>query len=48
MDVPSKEGLSMQVEVSVLFHLDPDKAADVYRTIGESTGQSCSSRSSAR
>jgi prohibitin 1 len=35
MDVPSKEGLSMQVEVSVLFHLDPDKASDVYRTIGE-------------
>ena len=35
MDVPSKEGLTMQVEVSVLFHLDPEKAADVYRTIGE-------------
>jgi prohibitin 1 len=35
MDVPSKEGLSMQVEVSVLFHLDPDKAGDVYRTIGQ-------------
>ncbi|HEX2458035.1 MAG TPA: prohibitin family protein [Vicinamibacterales bacterium] len=35
MDVPSKEGLSMQIEVSVLFHLDPDKASDVYRTIGE-------------
>jgi len=35
MDVPSKEGLTMQVEVSVLFHLDPDKAGDVYRTIGE-------------
>jgi len=35
MDVPSKEGLSMQIEVSVLFHLDPDKAGDVYRTIGQ-------------
>ena len=35
MDVPSKEGLSMQVEVSVLFHLDPEKAGDVYRTIGQ-------------
>jgi prohibitin 1 len=35
MDVPSKEGLSMQVEVSVLFHLDPEKASDVYRTIGQ-------------
>jgi prohibitin 1 len=35
MDVPSKEGLTMQVEMSVLFHLDPEKAADVYRTIQE-------------
>jgi prohibitin 1 len=35
MDVPSKEGLSMQIEVSVLFHLDPEKAGDVYRTIGQ-------------
>jgi prohibitin 1 len=35
MDVPSKEGMSMSIEVSVLFHLDPDKAADVYRTVGE-------------
>jgi regulator of protease activity HflC (stomatin/prohibitin superfamily) len=35
MDVPSKEGLTMQIEVSVLFHLDPEKAQDVYRTVGE-------------
>lgn len=35
MDVPSKEGLTLQLEVSVLFHLDPDKAAEVYKTIGE-------------
>ena len=35
MDVPSKEGMSMSIEVSVLYHLDPDKAADVYRTVGE-------------
>jgi regulator of protease activity HflC (stomatin/prohibitin superfamily) len=35
MDVPSKEGLTMNVEVSVLFHLDPEQAADVYRTIGQ-------------
>ena len=35
MDVPSKEGMSMNIEVSVLFHLDPDKAADVYRTVGQ-------------
>jgi prohibitin 1 len=35
MDVPSKEGLTMNVECSVLFHLDPERAADVYRTIGQ-------------
>lgn len=35
MDVPSKEGLTMQIELSVLFHLDPEKAQDVYRTVGE-------------
>jgi prohibitin 1 len=34
MDVPSKEGLTVQLEISTLFHLDPDKAADVYKTIG--------------
>jgi len=34
MDVPSKEGMTMNIEVSVLFHLDPDKAADVYRSVG--------------
>lgn len=34
MDVPSKEGLTVQLEVSVLFHLDPEKAAEVYKTIG--------------
>jgi regulator of protease activity HflC (stomatin/prohibitin superfamily) len=35
MDVPSKEGMTVGIEVSVLFHLDPEKAADVYRTVGE-------------
>jgi prohibitin 1 len=35
MDVPSKEGLTVRIEVSVLFHLDPEKAADVYKTVGE-------------
>jgi regulator of protease activity HflC (stomatin/prohibitin superfamily) len=34
MDVPSKEGLTVQLEVSVLYHLNPDKAAEVYKTIG--------------
>lgn len=36
MDVPSKEGLTVQLEVSVLYHLNPEKAPDVYRTVGES------------
>ena len=35
MEVPSKEGLTMQLEVSVLYHLVPEKAPDVYRTVGE-------------
>ena len=34
MDVPSKEGMTVGIEVSVLYHLDPDKAADVYRRVG--------------
>jgi regulator of protease activity HflC (stomatin/prohibitin superfamily) len=34
MDVPSQEGLTVKLEVSALFHLDPEKAADVYRTVG--------------
>lgn len=34
MDVPSKEGLTVQLEISALFHLDPEKAAEVYKTIG--------------
>jgi prohibitin 1 len=33
MDVPSKEGLTVQLEMSTLFHLDPDKASDVYKTV---------------
>lgn len=34
MDVPSKEGLTVQLEVSILYHLNPDKAADVYKSVG--------------
>lgn len=34
MDVPSKEGLTVQLELSALFHLSPEKAAEVYKTIG--------------
>jgi regulator of protease activity HflC (stomatin/prohibitin superfamily) len=32
--VPSKEGLIMGLEASVLYHLDPAKAATVYQQIG--------------
>lgn len=34
MNAPSGEGLVVHIEVSLLFHLDPNRAADVYRTIG--------------
>lgn len=36
MEVPSKEGLTMELEISVLYHLDPEKAPEIYRTIGPS------------
>jgi len=32
--VPSKEGLIMGLEASVLYHLDPRRAAEVYQQIG--------------
>jgi len=32
--VPSSEGLVMALDTSLLFHLNPGKAADVYRQIG--------------
>lgn len=34
MDVPSKEGLTVKLEASILFHLDPEKAAEIYKTVG--------------
>jgi regulator of protease activity HflC (stomatin/prohibitin superfamily) len=34
-EVPSKEGLLMDLEGSLLFRLDPEKADDIYRTIGK-------------
>ena len=34
MSVPSKEGLNVSLDVSVLYRLDPAKAVEVYRTIG--------------
>jgi len=33
-EVPSKEGLTMDLEGSLLFRLDPVKAPEIYRTIG--------------
>lgn len=35
MDTPSKEGLTTQIEVSVLFHLNPEQASAVYKSVGE-------------
>jgi prohibitin 1 len=34
MDTPSSEGLVVHLEVSVIFHLDPSKAVEVYKQIG--------------
>ncbi|HSE63673.1 MAG TPA: prohibitin family protein [Thermoanaerobaculia bacterium] len=34
-EVPSKEGLIMDLEGSLLYRLDPQKADDIYRTIGK-------------
>jgi regulator of protease activity HflC (stomatin/prohibitin superfamily) len=34
MEVPSKEGLNIALDLSVLYKLDPAKAVEVYKTIG--------------
>lgn len=34
MNVPSKEGLTISLDISVLYRLDPAKAVQVYKTIG--------------
>ena len=34
-DVPSKEGLSIGLEVSLLYHVEPSMASKIYREIGE-------------
>jgi len=34
MSVPSQEGLNVGLEISVLYHLEPEDAADVYKTVG--------------
>jgi regulator of protease activity HflC (stomatin/prohibitin superfamily) len=35
MNVPSKEGLTVEIDVSGLYHLDPEQAAEVYRSVGQ-------------
>ena len=34
MEVPSREGLMVKLEVSVMYHLDPESAPQVYSTVG--------------
>lgn len=34
MNVPSQEGLGVQLEISLLFKLDPEKANEIYKTVG--------------
>jgi len=35
-EVPSQEGLILDLEVSLLFRIQPDKADDLYKTVGRS------------
>ena len=39
--VPSKEGLIMGLEASILYHLDPAQAATVYQQIGPTSRRCC-------
>jgi regulator of protease activity HflC (stomatin/prohibitin superfamily) len=34
MNVPSKEGLSIDLDTTILYRLSPDKASDIYKTVG--------------
>ena len=34
MNVPSEEGLSVNLEISLLYRLNPDKANEIYKTVG--------------
>ena len=34
MNIPSKEGLDVQLEISLMFRLNPDKANEIYKTVG--------------
>jgi regulator of protease activity HflC (stomatin/prohibitin superfamily) len=33
--VPSKEGLTVELEISALFHLAPEQAVEIYKTVGQ-------------
>lgn len=35
-DTPSKEGLIINLDVSLLYRLDPQRAVDIYKTVGRS------------
>merc|ERR1712038_1615943 len=34
-NTPTKEGLSVQLDTAILFRLDPTKAAEIYKDVGE-------------
>ncbi|MEW6074809.1 MAG: prohibitin family protein [Candidatus Omnitrophota bacterium] len=34
MPVPSKEGLTINLDISILYRLDPNKAVEIYKTVG--------------
>lgn len=34
MNIPSKEGLDVQLEISLMYRLNPDKANEIYKTVG--------------
>ena len=34
LEAPSKEGLMVRLDVSVLYHLDPERASEIYRSVG--------------
>jgi len=34
-EVPSQEGLTMDLEASLLYRIDPEKADDLYKTVGQ-------------
>jgi regulator of protease activity HflC (stomatin/prohibitin superfamily) len=38
MNVPSEEGLSVNLEISLLYRLNPDQANQIYKTVGPNYG----------